>query len=437
MAELRFVRQPDGADALGDVVLAALADPTWVSLRAAIAYVKVSGVQHLSGPLQAFVTRAPGDCKLVVGVDQQGSSIEAVEELFLILDAAGGELWILRNPAGSPSPTFHPKLWYFTDPARSQALVVAGSGNLTEGGLFGNYEATTVAKVDPADAGDAQAMADIDAMFADWTDPTKPHLVRADVASLQSLHDSGELPSEDTIRRATRIARSASARLAAGATKKATSGLFKGSPVKKAPAPAKRAVLPARPVKRKAPLVAAAPPPVAPVPAPGPTAVGAPVFVPIHRVLRMTVRPQQKTEIYLTKGVLDQDPAFFGAPFTGLTTPKVAANSPQPQPDPLPTVSLTVYGPGGAVVATEPVHALKMWTYTNGPSANDDFRITLPSQMLQHVPNDTILVMERDPATPGLDYALSFFPPGHPDYAAHLARCTEAIRNSPRRYGWE
>jgi hypothetical protein len=57
--------------------------------------------------------------------------------------------------------------------------------------------------------------------------------------------------------------------------------------------------------------------------------------------------------------------------------------------------------------------------------------------MLQNVPNDTILVMERDPAITGLDYALSFYPPGHPDYATHLALCTETIRNSPRVYGWQ
>ena len=151
----------------------------------------------------------------------------------------------------------------------------------------------------------------------------------------------------------------------------------------------------------------------------------------------MTMRPRQKTELYLTKGVLKQDPAFFGAPFAGLTTPKIADNPPQPQPDPLPTVSLTVYSPEGGVVASEPVHALKMWTYSNGPSANDDFRLTLPAQMLQHIPDDTILAMECDPNVAGLDYALAFYPPGHPDYADLLALCTEPIPNSPRRYGWE
>ena len=148
------------------------------------------------------------------------------------------------------------------------------------------------------------------------------------------------------------------------------------------------------------------------------------------------MRPRKKTELYLTKGVLKQDPAFFGAPFTGLTTPKIATNSPQPQPDPLPTVSLTVYSSAGGPVASEPAHPLKMWTYSIGRSANDDFRLTLPARMLQHVPDDTLLVMERDPNVAGIDYTLSFYPPGHPDYTNLLALCTESIPNSPRRYGW-
>jgi hypothetical protein len=435
VSESSLIRQPNGSPPLGEVLLMAFADTTWTTVWASVAYVRTSGVKHVSGSLQNFGLRAIGDSKLVVGIDQQGSSLEALEELYLILAGWGGELFILRNPSGSPSPTFHPKLWYFTNGGRSRALLIAGSGNLTEGGLYTNYEVGSATVLDSSAVTDAALMTEVQTMFNAWTNPHEPHVLRVDVHVLQTLHNSGELPGEDTIRRATKLARTATARMAGSRGSTNLSGLFSGSPVPSAPAPGNQATLPARPVLRKPLTSASVPARSMPAPSTSPT-IAAPSFVPSHRTLRMTVRPRQKTELYLTKGVLNEDPAFFGAPFTGLTTPKIATNPAQPQPDPLPIVSLTVHASSGSVVASVPVHALKMWTYSNGPSANDDFRLTLPAQMLQQVPDDTILVMERDPNTTGLDYALSFYPPGHPSYASLLALCTQSIPNSQRRYGW-
>lgn len=174
MSESRLIRQPNGSPPLGEVLLAAFADTAWTTIWASVAYVKVSGVKHISGSLQNFGARATGDSKLVVGIDQQGSSLEAIEALYLILDGWGGELFILRNPSGNPSPTFHPKLWYFTDAARSRALLLAGSGNLTEGGLYTNYEVGSATVLDSSDVSDAAVMAEVQTMFDSWTNSHQP-----------------------------------------------------------------------------------------------------------------------------------------------------------------------------------------------------------------------------------------------------------------------
>lgn len=437
MATSHLLRQPDGTSTLGEVLLTALADPQWTTIRASVAYAKMSGVKHISGPLQAFGNRADDDSWLVVGIDQQGSSLEAVEELFLLVNDWGGGVFILQNPTGNPSPTFHPKLWFFTNVARTAALLIAGSGNLTEGGLYTNYEAGTITTLDSRRASDAAIISEVDTLFGEWTDSSQPHVLQASLETLQKLHDSGDLPSEDTIRRARKVARSAAARLAERDDDGGSEPLFAGTSTKPAPVPDPRADLSTLPrVVKRTPHMASSGHSTTPTSATTSSdshTIAAPSFVPQYRVLLMTLRPQNMTELFLTKGVLKEDPAFFGLPFTGLTTPKKLENEPQPQPDPLPTVSLTTYSSSGAVAGHEPEHSLKMWTYLK----KGEFRLTIPSHMMGDVPNDTILRMERDPNIPGLDYSLEFYPPGHPDYSTLLALCTNSPPNSQRRYGWQ
>ena len=441
MAKSQFLRQPDSTMTLGEVLLTALSDTKWTTVRGSVAFAKASGVKHLSGPLMDFGNRAVGDSQLVLGIDQQGSSLEAIEDLFLILNSWGGEVFILRNPSGNPSPTFHPKLWFFTNRARTDALLITGSGNLTEGGLYTNYEVGIVTKLEVANDGDSKLISDVDALFADWTDSSQPHVLKVDLPTLQNLHDSGELPSEHAIRQARQIARNSSAQLSANDSNEQTDQLFSGTSIEAAPIPGPPADLQDLPrVARNASGMSSHEPPTTPIPPKHTTAtptVTQPSSVPQHNVLFITLRPQQKTELYLTKGALEDNPHFFGMPFTGLTTPKKASSYPQPQPDPLPTVSLTVYSTTGVVLESESVHKLKMWIYSNGPSANDDFRLTIPVHMKNKVPNDTILRMERDPNIPELDYKLEFYPPGHPSYSDLLALCTEKVPNSSRRYGWQ
>src|SRR5579871_4470790 len=184
MAEVRLLRQPDGGAPHGAVLLEALADPAWTTVRAAMAYTKLNGVRHLSASLKDFVERG-GDCKMVMGIHPQGSSLEAIEELYLILDGAGGELFGLRNPAGSPAPSFHPKVWWFATARDTRALLIVTSGNLTEGGIYANYEVGTASYLDARLAADAATISDVNAMFADWCDPSRPHVLRLDVATLQ------------------------------------------------------------------------------------------------------------------------------------------------------------------------------------------------------------------------------------------------------------
>lgn len=419
---------PNSPERLGEVLLREISSGRWSDLQAAVAYVKMSGVKQIGTALFAFASG--GTVRMTIGIDQQGSSLEGVQTLWQVLGGGSGVLYVLNNPATNPSPTFHPKLWLFSN--ATSALLVAGSGNLTGGGLFTNYEFGSVTELDLADGQDRSVFDRTKALLDDWANAAHPEVTEVSAASLQSMHTNGEMPSESAITSAAAVARAARATIAGvrrGA--RATSGLFAGRSVHPAPKPPSMPTLPPPPVTPAKPVRL-------PGGAPVPSATGvapAPAVTPIHNTLYIEVNPRNKTEIFLAKELLKQDPAFFGWPFLGLTTPKRPGNPGQPQPDPLPSARVTVYDASGTVAGTTVDPSLKLWTYSNGASANDDFRLTLVAGLHKKVPDGSILVMNRQPPS-GHDYDIKVFPPGHANHATMLARCTQAMPGG-RRFGWQ
>jgi HKD family nuclease len=136
----QIIAQPFSQYPLGALLKAALTGQilSFHTFRAAVAFVKRSGVQHIEAELQQFV-QAGGTAQLVVGIDQLGSSQEGLAGL---LNAVGetGSIWINRTV--ETYVTFHPKLYLFV--SGDAALLMVGSGNLTEGGLYTNDEASLV-----------------------------------------------------------------------------------------------------------------------------------------------------------------------------------------------------------------------------------------------------------------------------------------------------
>ena len=131
---LSFIHQPYGNVRLGNFLSDNLQNTSWTTFRAAIAFVKGSGVQHIQNLLADFSRRAT--VKISIGIDQNGSSLEGIRGL---LDAVSGhgEIYIFHNENQS---TFHPKVYVFKND--TDAYVLIGSGNLTQGGLYTNYEAS-------------------------------------------------------------------------------------------------------------------------------------------------------------------------------------------------------------------------------------------------------------------------------------------------------
>jgi len=177
MAQILF--QPHGGIRLGDFLNSHFGDGRWTEFKAAIAFVKYSGVRHIEQALRQFAARA----RVVVaaGVDCQGSSLEGLSAL---LAAVGqqGEIWIFHNENES---TFHPKIYVFRSP--TAADVVVGSGNLTSGGLFTNYEASAALSLDLAQPEDARLLDSIEQTLASWSNGSRGTARRLDAELLEAL----------------------------------------------------------------------------------------------------------------------------------------------------------------------------------------------------------------------------------------------------------
>ena len=117
---------------------------------------------HIADSLRMFARR--GHVRMTVGVSMGGTSVEGLESLLECLDGRG-EVWVFHNDNG---PTFHPKVYFFSNDRN--AKVIIGSGNLTQGGLFNNYEASIALALDLADPDDRALCAGVESVLDGYAD---------------------------------------------------------------------------------------------------------------------------------------------------------------------------------------------------------------------------------------------------------------------------
>src|SRR5580693_4442940 len=91
---ITLIHHPDDPKRMGDLLVENLYGAKWTLFRAAVAFVKNSGVKHIKAALQNFLTQ--GNAKVSAGIDHAGTSKEGLSEL---LEALGtkGEGWVFHN----------------------------------------------------------------------------------------------------------------------------------------------------------------------------------------------------------------------------------------------------------------------------------------------------------------------------------------------------
>ena len=158
---MEFIHQPAPSHRLGDYLKANLSEP-WTHFRAAVAFVKRSGTRHIAAAVSTFAQTS--HVEIVSGIDHRGTSAERLRDL---LDAVApdGRVIVFHNRLPM---TFHPKVYLFKSPRSAEVLI--GSGNLTEGGLFTNYEASLRLRLDLADPDQTAILQSIEHVLDVWAD---------------------------------------------------------------------------------------------------------------------------------------------------------------------------------------------------------------------------------------------------------------------------
>jgi hypothetical protein len=125
-----------------------------------------------------------------VGISKGGSSSEGLQDL---VDAVSGtgKLWVFHNEATS----FHPKIYLFRN--ANAAELVVGSGNLTEGGLYTNYEAGIRLALNLDDPKERSTLLAVERALDAWSTPRPGVCFPLDAAFLKRLVAAGKVPTEE------------------------------------------------------------------------------------------------------------------------------------------------------------------------------------------------------------------------------------------------
>ncbi len=346
--------------------------------------------------------------RAVFGLDQRGTSREALEfamEHF-------SEVRVVYASVAPFSPTFHPKMYVFAGATRGVAYI--GSNNLTVGGTETNLE--TYVKIGLALPDETDVLSSILECWKDAAGSATP--LTADL--LADLVAADIVPGESRMRRP-----------ASGAGEQG-----KGSPKsRKKLAVPKLTVVPPSVVPRDGIVAemkkAAANAKLGKEMAKAPLAAGSSLGA---QVLVIQIIPHHNGEIFLSKTAIDQDPAFFGWPFTGHTVPKKASNPTYPQRVPDPVVTIVVYDDKGKAAMRYDGWNLNTVYY----ATKSEIRITVPPEVCRAAPEYSVMVMRQ--AEDVRDYDIEIYVPGGPRYNAHLALCNQTMpsggKTVARKFGW-
>jgi hypothetical protein len=144
-----------------------------------------SSLNAVSGINQLAKANKIKDITIITGIDQKGTSKEALEELL----NSQAKSFVFYNPS---SIIFHPKVYFFEGADKIKLIV--GSSNLTSQGLFQNMEASICLEVNKSE--DLSLIEDLTQNFSSLFDLTDTNLKEITSELIESLLSIGLIPTE-------------------------------------------------------------------------------------------------------------------------------------------------------------------------------------------------------------------------------------------------
>lgn len=177
-------------DAVGNHLMNFLGQKDFDSFTGISAFASESGVYGLS----PYLNTAKGNFKnlnLIVGVDLEGTSKEALEEILAL--NINGYIFYQKE-----QPVFHPKIYLFE--GSKEFKLIIGSSNLTRGGLFTNVESSVLIEFDSNDKEGLRLLSELKDYYKSLFDFSDPNLFKINSTIIADFYADGIIPDETTRR---------------------------------------------------------------------------------------------------------------------------------------------------------------------------------------------------------------------------------------------
>lgn len=166
---------------VGQRLLESLSNGLYNNFTAISAFASQSAVYGINEVLKDADLR---NITFIVGIDQKGTSKEALEALLSIENA---DISIIYTTSGI---IFHPKIYIFE--GQNHVCIIVGSSNLTMQGLFQNIEASLIMEFDNLDEDGMSILKDV----YRFIDALGENRVKLSQDLIESLYESKLIPSE-------------------------------------------------------------------------------------------------------------------------------------------------------------------------------------------------------------------------------------------------
>lgn len=394
---MEFIIQPQNDENVGHLILKILDDEygKFSIMNIAVAFAKSSGLNHLAESIRTFAEKGRF-VKIIVGIDHEGTSIEALE-ILLSLSSTNIQVWI--NHVTEGFVTFHPKMYLFENDSKAMAII--GSNNLTQGGLFTNDEVSISVEFDLETGKDRENLNKLKSSCNYWSDEHSGNCMLLTGDVLSRLIEGNYILSERVL-----IAKNV-AKNGHQSTTQDLPNLFRKSKINRK-APKKFANITSHESTVADTTLAY-----------GPNQMGFVMTLQKTDVGSGQTTPgtsRRSPEIFIPLSARDAFPEFWGW----------MDSFSQDQSKPGKYDRLNVRMRIGGNIAN-----VNMMTWPD----KHDFR--LRSEVLRKAGNiGDILRIEQPPMSTDYDYYVEIIPAGTTDYDTYLSLCDQITRNSTRRWGY-
>lgn len=175
------------ANSVGNQLIKFFADKDFHTFTGITAFASQAGIRGLSKHIKT-AKKHLNIITIVTGVDQKGTSKEALEELL----ALNINAFVFYQPSIT---IFHPKIYLFEGNEKCELII--GSSNLTSQGLFTNVEASLQVSINNSSVSDRKIVEQLKEYFKGIFDNKDPNLKKLNKKLIADLVKAKIVPTEE------------------------------------------------------------------------------------------------------------------------------------------------------------------------------------------------------------------------------------------------